>query len=70
MATLNPHLLTTTAASRDDARIRRWCVLAIAAAILLGLYAGGVAWVTQQVEAGVDRSLQPISGIVRDQPAP
>ena len=34
----------------------------------LAAYAGGVAWVTRHVEAGVDRSLQPISGIVRDHP--
>jgi hypothetical protein len=67
MATLHPHLLNASNA-RDDARIRRWCVLAIAAAILLAAYAGGVAWVTRHVEAGVDRSLQPISGIVRDGP--
>jgi hypothetical protein len=69
MATLNPHLLTASA-TRDDARIRRWCMLAIAAALLLGLYAGGLAWVTHQVEAGVDRSLQPLPELVRDQPSP
>jgi hypothetical protein len=70
MATLNPHLLSTTAASREDARIRRWCVLALAAALLLAAYAGAVAWVTHQVEAGVDRSLQPLPALSRDQPSP
>jgi len=70
MATLDPHSLTRHLVPvADDARIRRWCVLAIAAALLLGAYAGGVAWVTQQVEAGVDRSLQPLPAIVTDRPA-
>jgi hypothetical protein len=71
MATLHPHTLVSAArvpAARDDARIRRLCVLAIVAAVLLGAYVGGLAWVTHQVEAGVDRSLQQLPTIVRDQP--
>jgi hypothetical protein len=68
MATLHPHALVP--AAREDARVRRWCVLAIAAALLLGAYAGGLAWVTHQVEAGVDRSLQPLPTLVHDQPTP
>ena len=70
MATLRPHALTRSARD-DDARIRRWCVLAIAAAILLAAYAGGIAWVSHQLEAGVDRSIQPLPALVRDrEPAP
>ncbi len=68
MATLHPHALAP--AAHQDARIRRWCVLAIAAAVFLALYAGGLAWVTRQVEAGVDRSLQPLPAVVQDKPAP
>jgi len=66
MATLPPHALPP--ASREDARIRRWCVLAIAAALLLAAYAGGIAWVTHQLEAGVDRSIQPLPTVIRDRP--
>ena len=84
MATLHPHALQQHAIQQHalrssakapatrgvdgDARVRRLCVLAIAAAVLLGAYAGGVAWVTHQVEVGVDRSLQPVPALVRDQP--
>ena len=74
MATLHPHALhssakaPTTRGVDGDARVRRVCVLALAAAVLLGAYAGGVAWVTHQVEVGVDRSLQPVPALVRDQP--
>lgn len=68
MATLRPHALTP-AHPDDGARVRRWCVLAIVAAVLLGTYVAGVAWVTRQVEAGVDRSLQPLAEVVRDRPA-
>lgn len=73
MATLHPHRLLPGALAgvpRDvaDARMRRWCVLAIAAAILLAAYAGGVAWVAHQLEASVDRSLQPLPTVVRDRP--
>ena len=76
MATLHPHALQSSAKSPAlrgidaDARVRRLCVLAIAAAVLLAAYAGGVAWVTHQVEIGVDRSLQPLPALVRDQPQP
>jgi hypothetical protein len=75
MATLHPHALRSTAATpagRGDieARARRWCVLAIAVMVLLAAYAGGVTWVTHQLEASVDRSLQPLPALVRDQPQP
>lgn len=76
MATLHPHALQSAAkasASRGidaDARVRRLCLLAIAAAVLLAAYAGGLAWVTKQVEIGVDRSLQPLPAIVRDHAEP
>ena len=76
MATLHPHALQSAAKApatrgiEDDARVRRLCVLSIAAAVLLAAYAGGVAWVTHQVEVGVDRSLQPLPALVRDQTQP
>lgn len=81
MATLHPHALQQHAlrspaeapATRGidaDARVRRLCLLAIAAAVLLAAYAGGVAWVTRQVEVSVDRSLQPLPAIVRDHSQP
>lgn len=65
---LQPRTLKTETASHYDARLRRLCVLAIAGALLLGTYAATLAWVTRQVETGVDRSLQPIPVLVRDQP--
>ena len=68
MATMHPFPPTGTA--RDDARVRRWCILAIEAALLLAAYVAGVAWVTDQLEAGVDRSLQPLPAVVRDRPSP
>lgn len=71
MATLHPHALQTPPSpARDgaDARMRRWCMVAIAAAVLLAAYAGGIAWVAHQLEAGVDRSLQPLPALVHDQP--
>lgn len=71
MATLHPHRLQPIATlPRDvaDARLRRWCLLAIAAAVLLAAFAGGMAWVAQQVGASVDRSLQPLPEMVRDRP--
>lgn len=74
MATLHPHALQSRAKAPAthgidaDARARRLCLLAIAAAVLLAAYAGGVAWVTHQVEVGVDRSLQPLPAVGRDQP--
>ena len=78
MATLHPHALQARAlheqapddTTRDDARVRRLCVIAIAVAVLLAAYAGGVAWVTRLAEAGVDRSLQPLPALVRDHPTP
>jgi len=71
MATPHPRTLPAAALREGAAAAahRRWCMLAIALALLLGLYAGGVAWLTQQVEAGVNRSLQPLPALARDRPA-
>jgi hypothetical protein len=56
-----------TAATRE-ARLRRWCLLAILGAMLLGVYVGTLSWVTRQVEAGVERSIQPLPVLIRDLP--
>lgn len=63
-----PRLLETETAAHYDARTRRLWVLSIVVALLLGTYAGALAWVARQVEDGVDRSLQPIPVVIRDQP--
>lgn len=65
---LQPRVLETETDAHYDARNRRLCVLALVTAILLGTYVAALAWVTRQVETGVDRSLQPIPVVVRDQP--
>lgn len=51
-----------------EARLRRWCLLAILGAMLLGVYVGTLSWVTRQVEAGVERSIQPLPVLMRDLP--
>lgn len=56
-----------TAAIRE-ARLRRWCLLAILGAMLLGVYVGTLSWVTRQVEAGVERSIQPLPVVMPDRP--
>jgi hypothetical protein len=66
MAT-HPHAIGQALALRD-AHVRRLCWLAIAAAVLLGGYAGTLAWVTRAVEAGVQRSIQPLPVLMRDRP--
>ncbi len=50
------------------AKQRRWCWVALVVAILLGAYAGTLAWVTKRVEAGVERSIQPLPVMVQDRP--
>ncbi|MEO5565502.1 MAG: hypothetical protein ABIR05_02410 [Luteimonas sp.] len=65
---LQPRVLKTETAANYDARTRRLCVLSIVVALLLGTYVGALSWVTRQVENGVDRSLQPIPLVMRDQP--
>lgn len=72
MAT-HPHLLRNQDAPRlhalRDARARRWCWIALACAIGLALYAGSLAWAARELEAGVQRSIQPLPVLMRDNPA-
>jgi len=35
-------------------------------AILLGAYASALSWVTKRVEAGVERSIQPLPVVMQD----
>lgn len=56
-----------TAAIRE-ARLRRWCLLAILGAMLLGVYVGTLSWVTRQLGAGVERSIQPLPVVMPDRP--
>jgi hypothetical protein len=65
---LNTDAIARKSAPADDARLRRWCVLAIVGAILLGIYVATLSWATRQVEAGVDRSLQPLPAVIQDRP--
>lgn len=51
-----------------DSRRRRLCWIALAVAVLLGAYVATVAWATRTVEAGVERSLQPLPAMVQDRP--
>ena len=51
-----------------DARLRKLCWVAIACALLLGAYAGTLAWATRTVEAGVARSIQPLPALIQDRP--
>lgn len=51
-----------------DARLRKLCWIAITFALLLGAYAGTLAWATRTVEAGVARSIQPLPAMVQDRP--
>jgi len=44
------------------------CWIAIASAVLVGAYAAALAWATRTVEAGVERSLQPLPALVQDRP--
>ena len=61
---LHPHALETDAAR--SAKHRRWWWLSLAIVIVLGVYAGGLAWVTRRVEAGVERSIQPLPVVMQD----
>jgi hypothetical protein len=40
--------------------------LSLVVAIVLGVYVGALAWVTQRVEAGVERSIQPLPVVMQD----
>lgn len=65
---LHSHAIEHDTAAIREARLRRWCLLAILGAMLLGVYAGTLAWATRQVEAGVERSIQPLPVVIRDRP--
>ena len=52
-----------------EARIRRWCWMALSAALLLVAYIAVLSWATTEVEAGVVRSIQPLPVLMRDSPA-
>ena len=72
MAT-HPHPLDAPADPRfrdlHELRVRRWCWMALAAAVLAALYMGALAWATQEIGAGVARSIQPLPAVMRDNPA-
>lgn len=51
-----------------DARRRRLCWIAIVAAVLTAVYVGALAWATRTVEAGVERSIQPLPALIQDRP--
>jgi hypothetical protein len=61
-----PRTLETDVAR--DAKHRRWWWLSLVVAIVLGVYVGALAWVTQRVEAGVERSIQPLPAAMQDHP--
>jgi hypothetical protein len=63
---LHPHAMETDATR--TAKHRRWWWLSLAVVIVLGVYAGALAWVTKRVEAGVERSIQPLPVAVQDRP--
>jgi hypothetical protein len=65
---LHSHAIEHDSASIREVRLRRWCLLAILGAMLLGVYVGTLAWATRQVEAGVERSIQPLPTLIRDRP--
>lgn len=65
MATPRSHLEHTPAA---DARMRKVCWIAITIALLLGAYAATLSWATRTVEAGVERSIQPLPAMIQDRP--
>jgi hypothetical protein len=68
---LHPHALHDQDLGDEAARSakhRRLCWAALVVAILLGAYAGALAWVTKRVEAGVERSIQPLPVMMQDRP--
>jgi len=52
-----------------DARVRRWCWGALAAALALGIYVGSLSWAARELGAEVERSIQPLPVVLRDNPA-
>jgi len=66
MATRPTHFERTS--PDHDVRLRKLCWLAIACAVLLGVYVGALAWATRTVEAGVERSIQPLPVMLQDKP--
>jgi predicted double-glycine peptidase len=66
---LHPHALENRVLETEAARsakYRRWWWLSLVVAIVLGVYAGTLAWVTKRVEAGVERSIQPLPVVMQD----
>ena len=53
--------LPTRPASR-----RRWLVVAIVALLVLGSYAGALAWVTRRLEIDVQKSIHPVPAALSD----
>lgn len=65
----HPHAMETRVLETDaarSARHRRWWWLSLAVVVVLGVYAGALAWVTRRVEAGVERSIQPLPVVMQD----
>ena len=66
---MHPHAIRTRAIDTEAARSlrqrRRWWLLLVVA-ILLGAYASALSWVTKRVEAGVERSIQPLPVVMQD----
>jgi hypothetical protein len=66
---LHPHAFEhhplDTGSARNLKQRRRWWLL-LGVAILLGAYAGALSWVTKRVEAGVERSIQPLPVVMQD----
>lgn len=52
--------------ARRTARRRRGWRRLLAFALVLGVYAGAVMWLTRRVEAGVERSIQPLPALLHE----
>lgn len=68
---LHPHAIHDPTLGEEAARSAKhrrlwWAALAIA--LLLGAYAATLAWVAERVEAGVERSIQPLPVVMQDRP--
>ena len=47
-------------ASANTAPRKRWLVIALVTALVLGSYAAGLAWVARRLEADVQKSIHPV----------